>query len=77
MYDIGSDFDYITGQKLTSKLSLFLIEAASGGADEQLSTGMAVLIVAATGFERYVRHRYVQYLILRQRSQIGLTDKIL
>ena len=46
-------------------------------ADQELAARMAVPVVAASGRKGDVRHGRVQPLVVRQRSEPGLPDKVL
>ena len=76
VHRIGSDFDHVARQQLAGRLALGLIISPAAHGDENLAARMAMPVVAASGFERYVRNRAVERPVPRQPGQICLTDKI-
>ena len=73
---VGSDLHHISRQQQPRRFTPFLIIAPAGRDKQQLPSGMAMPVVAASGTESHVRHRTVQRLVAHQRRTVGLTDKI-
>ena len=69
MHHIRCYFDHIAGFKPPSRFAFLLIVAFTTDTDKQLSSGMAVPVIAASRLECHVRYRYIQFLNGGQRSQ--------
>ena len=72
MHHIGRDFHHIAGQQLLRWLAFLLVIAAPADGNQQLAAGMAVPVVAATGFKGHIADRAVQCRVLREPGQIRL-----
>ena len=75
MDDVGGYFYHVACHELTGWLAFFLIISASTYADEELSAGVAVPIVAAARLEGDVGNGTVQIGVRCERRKIGLPDE--
>ena len=76
VHHVGSDLHHIARPQLPCGFAPLLIVPSAGRDKQQLSTAMAVPVIAASGTECHIRHRTVQGFAAHQRRKIGLTDKI-
>lgn len=76
MDDSGSDLHHVARSQFPGRSVFFLIIPYSAYRDQYLPAGMAVPMVAARGFEGYVRYRNSQFRISGQRRQVRTTGKV-
>ena len=74
---VGRDLHDVARKQRPGRTALLLIIAPAPDGDQELAARMAVPVVAASGRKGDVRHGRVQPLVVRQRSEPGLPDKVL
>jgi len=75
------DNDHLTRKQLHRLLSIFLIPAFTGSANQHLAAAlvrvMDMPVVAATGFKGDIGHEYGRFAVWDKGVQVGISDEVL